>query len=168
MKPPTARPEVFTGLCGRVVDLFDPHTEADPADVASRFLVAFWNAAGRGPTIRIGATPHQLIHAVRDRMERTTAKDETVVADEGVNDKRLLVLESELRGALKAFQWEGNILSNVIRDAWEGKTIVRTITKSTPTRATGAHSSIIGHSTQEHVAAYLATWKRRTAWVTGF
>jgi hypothetical protein len=41
-----------------------------------------------------------LIYAVRDRVEGENKKGETVVFDEGVEDKRLLVLETELAGVL--------------------------------------------------------------------
>ena len=43
--------------------------------------------------------------------------EETV--DAGIEDKRLLVVESEFSGALRAMQREGNLLSRVLRDAWD-------------------------------------------------
>jgi hypothetical protein len=95
-----------------------------------------------------------LIHHVRDAVEKII-KGERVVVDEGVGDKRLLVVESEFSTALKQFTREGNVLSNVLRDAWDGKHTLRTLTKNSPTRATDAHISVIAHSTPEDLARYL-------------
>ena len=77
-----------------------------------------------------------LIYAVRDRVERENRDGELEVVDEGVRDKRLLAIESELAGPLKLMNREGNILSAVIRQAWDG-TDLRTLTKNSPTKADG-------------------------------
>ena len=98
-----------------------------------------------------------LIHAVRDPVEKIDKKGEPIVADEGVSDKRLLVLESEFSTALKQFSRQGNILSNVLRDAWDGKAVLRTLTKNSPTRATAAHISVVAHTTPADLAGYLST-----------
>jgi hypothetical protein len=66
--------------------------------------------------------------------------------DEGVSDKRLMIIESEFSGALRVMQREGNILSRVMRDGWDGGNLA-TMTKNSPARATGACISIIGHIT---------------------
>jgi hypothetical protein len=42
-----------------------------------------------------------------------------VIRDEGVGDKRLLVLESEFGGVLRVLEREGNRLSPIIRCAWD-------------------------------------------------
>jgi hypothetical protein len=55
-------------------------------------------------------------------------------------------VESELASALKAGKRESNTLSPVIRDAWDSSDL-RTMTKNSPAKATGAHISIIGHIT---------------------
>jgi Protein of unknown function (DUF3987) len=65
-----------------------------------------------------------------------------------------LVLESEFAGALKVMERDGNILSRVLRDAWDGDTL-GTMTKSSRTRATGACISIIGHITAAELRRYL-------------
>ena len=61
-------------------------------------------------------------------------------------DKRLLVVEGELASTLKAGKRESNTLSAIIRDAWDSSDL-RTMTKNSPAKATGAHISIIGHIT---------------------
>ena len=202
VKLPEARPEMFSGLVGDVVRLFEEHTEADRVAIATQFLVAFGNAVGRGPHVLVGETVHHmnedalvigdssrarkgdsknaalrtleeadpewavniasglssgegLIHAVRDPVEKTI-KGERVTIDEGVGDKRLLVIESEFSTALKQFGRQGNVLSNVLRDAFDGKRVLRTLTKTSPTRATDAHVSVIAHTTPADLRAYLS------------
>lgn len=202
-RAPRAREEIFHGYVGRLVQVFEPFTEAAPIAVAAQFLVAFGNLLGRKPHFYVGETTHHLnenvllvggssyarkgdsknialrvlkevddawaanitgglssgeglIHAVRDPVMRTDRKGEQQVIDEGVPDKRLLIVETEFSQPLKQFVRDGNVLSNVIRDAWDAKHILRTITKTNPSRATDAHISIIGHSTLEDLAKYLS------------
>lgn len=50
--------EAFYGFAGRVVDLIDPFTEADPVAVLAHFLLAFGSAVGAGPHAMVGATRH--------------------------------------------------------------------------------------------------------------
>jgi hypothetical protein len=95
-----------------------------------------------------------LIYAVRDRVEGENQKGEMVVFDEGVEDKRLLILESELAGVLKVMSREGNTLSPVIRQAWDDGTL-QTLTKNSPMKATEAHISIIGHITRSELLRHL-------------
>ena len=73
---------------------------------------------------------------------------EMVVKDPGVTDKRLFVTEGEFANVLKVMAREGNTLSPVIRQAWDGEAL-RTLTKNSPGCATGAHVSIIGHITRD-------------------
>lgn len=85
-----------------------------------------------------------LIHAVRD----------TAAFDIGVEDKRLFVVESEFVSPLKQMSREGNVLSAVIRQAWDHGSLA-TLTKNTPTRVRDAHVSIIGHTIKEELLRYL-------------
>jgi hypothetical protein len=103
-----------------------------------------------------------LIWAVRDPMkEKKPVKKngrvidyETVVVDDGVLDKRLLVVESEYANVLKVMTREGNTLSPVIRSAWESGNL-RILTKNSPAQATDAHISMIGHITREELRRLL-------------
>lgn len=97
-----------------------------------------------------------LVHAVRDPVERPNKKGEMELADAGVADKRLLVCESEFAGPLKAMQRDGNTLSPVLRAVWDGDETIGTLTKTSPTRATGAHVSVIAHSTVADLERYLS------------
>jgi hypothetical protein len=105
-----------------------------------------------------------LIWAVRDpikKRERVKERGEPVryeevEADPGISDKRLLIVEPEFANVLKQTERQGNTLSAVLRSAWDGADL-RTMTKNSPARATGAHVSLIGHITIEELRRYLTT-----------
>jgi hypothetical protein len=97
-----------------------------------------------------------VIYAVRDPITKISASGQQTTTDPGVVDKRLLVVEPEFAQALKVAGREGNILSPTIRQAWDSGDL-RTMTKNSPTRATGAHISIIGHITQTELRRHLAS-----------
>lgn len=99
-----------------------------------------------------------LKYHVRDAREEAKKNNhgEPVVqiVDEGVIDKRLLVLESEFASVLRAAQRQGSTLSATIREAWDSGNL-RTLTKHDPVTATGAHIPIIGHITADELRAEL-------------
>jgi len=72
----------------------------------------------------------------------------------GIEDKRLLIVESEFAGLLRVMTRDGNIISRVIRDAWDRGNL-GVMTKKFTNRATGAHISIIGHITGDELRRYL-------------
>jgi len=90
-----------------------------------------------------------LIWQVRDAITK-----KGLLIEPGVEDKRLLAMESEFAGILRNMGREGNILSVIIRQAWD-KGDLRTLTKNTPAVSTGAHISIIGHVTKDELQRYL-------------
>jgi hypothetical protein len=113
--------------------------------------------------VQTGASSGEgIIWAVRDpivRRERVKERGqpvryEEVEADPGESDKRLLVYEPEYANVLKQTERQGNTLSAILRQAWDGATL-RTLTKNSPTRSTGAHVSLIGHITAEELRRYL-------------
>jgi hypothetical protein len=96
-----------------------------------------------------------VIWAVRDAIykpERDTKTGEVkeVKVDNGIDDKRLFVTEEEFAQALKVMSRPTNILSVIIRSAWDTGDL-RTLVKNNPTRATGAHITICGHITREEL-----------------
>ncbi len=103
-----------------------------------------------------------LIWAVRDPIEKREpvkskgeiVKYQTVIADEGVDDKRILIYAPEFASTLRVLGREGNTLSGIIREAWDTGTL-RSLTKNSPAKATGAHVSVIGHITEEELLRYL-------------
>jgi hypothetical protein len=83
-----------------------------------------------------------------------SARRVEVQIDSGIVDKRLFILEQEFAGALTVMRRQGNILSRIIRDAWDRGNLA-TLTKDSPTRATGAHISIVGHITANELRSSL-------------
>jgi hypothetical protein len=88
------------------------------------------------------ASGEGLIHHVRDGIFKG---DDAV--DEGVSDKRLLSVEPEFSRVLKVASREGCTLSDTMRCLWESGD-ARTLTRSSPLKATGAHVAIMGHITE--------------------
>ena len=105
-----------------------------------------------------------LVYAVRDqRIEKKPYREsgriagyEDVVVDAGEADKRLLCVEEEFAQALKVMAREGNILSPILRDAWDGNRLAP-MTKNSPLQASGAHVSIIAHITRDELLRYFTS-----------
>jgi hypothetical protein len=104
-----------------------------------------------------------LIWAVRDPIYRTVALKDNgrptgesmqELVDEGIRDKRLMVVEPELASVLKVMAREGNTLSPVVRQAWDDG-FLRSMVKNAPAKATEAHVSILGHITKAELLRYL-------------
>ena len=137
-------------------------TQLDPEWVARRATSGL--SSGEG-----------LIHHVRDaRHELRPVKEngrtvdhELVIVDHGEHDKRLFIVEPELAATLKVMNRESNVLSAVIREAWDSGAL-STLTKTSPERATGAHVSIIGHITQEEARRYLTETERANGFANRF
>jgi hypothetical protein len=101
------------------------------------------------------STGEGLINSVRDPRSERNKKGETVIVDDGVIDKRLLVFESEFASVLRRMVKEGNTLSEVMRQAWDSGNL-GTMTRNAPLRASGAHISIITHVTPSDLQSYLS------------
>jgi len=117
-----------------------------------------WHASDRPWTehrIQSGLSSGEgLISEVRDPIETPDKDGKMKVIDAGVTDKRLLVQEGELSQALKVMKREGNTLSPVLRNAWDGKTL-KTIVKHSPLWATNPHVCILGHITTGELVKHL-------------
>ena len=88
-------------------------------------------------------------------------------AEQTSRDKRRLVLESEFAQVLKVLAREGNTLSPVIRNAWDGKTL-QTIAKNTPVRARDAHIAIVGHITKDELLRYITATELANGFLNRF
>jgi len=108
-----------------------------------------------------------LIDKVRDPLYETGRDGGQVLKAPGMNDKRMLVLESEFALVLRVLAREGNTLSAVVRNCWDGKTL-QTMTKNTPSRATRPHISIIGHITADEMLRYLNTTELASGFINRF
>jgi hypothetical protein len=196
---PTLAPEALYGLVGKVVRLFDPHTEAHPAAILVQFLVSYGNMLDRtayyqiegdkhfsnlfalmvGPTgegrkgvsagrvrqlmklvdeewtnkcVQSGLSSGEgIIHTIRDEVTKETEKEGTVVVDEGVADKRLMLDEREFAQALTVMKREGNTVSRIIRDSWDGREQLTNLVKHSKEVVTNAMISIVGHITPEEL-----------------
>lgn len=98
------------------------------------------------------ASGEGLLYQVRDpitteKKDKETGNYETVIADKGVTDKRLLVVEGEFAQVLRVQGREGNTLSAFLRNFWDNGT-ARNLTKNSPLKTTNAHVGIIGHITK--------------------
>jgi len=92
-----------------------------------------------------------IIYAVRDevweyRVDKKTGVGEWVIADPGVDDKRLFVMDEEFANALSATKREGNTLSSIIRCLYDDGN-AEPLTKSNRIKATGAHIGVVTHIT---------------------
>jgi hypothetical protein len=105
------------------------------------------------------STGEGLITAVRDPVFKrekvrkgrgAPASSAEVCVDEGVSDKRVMVIQSEFYGALAAMKRQGNTLSATMRDAWD-KGDLRTMVKNSPAKATGAHISTLANITRDEL-----------------
>jgi len=108
------------------------------------------------------ASGEGMIWQVRDPIEKNepvkekgqVVRYEKVIADHGVEDKRLLITETEFAQVLRVLRREGNTLSPILRAAWDGEDL-RSLVKNNPVKATGPHSSVIGHVTRDELKQYL-------------
>ena len=132
-------------------DTFNLLASIDPAWVENRVMAGL--SSGEG-----------LIWAVRDEIERqepirdkkkTITGYQPVITDNGVDDKRLLVIEPEFASVLRVAGREGNTLSTVYRQAWDSG-LLRVLNKNSPVKATDAHISIIGHITRDELLMELS------------
>jgi hypothetical protein len=82
-----------------------------------------------------------LIHALRD-------------LEGGGTDKRLLAIEEEFANVLRVALREGNILSGVLRKAFDSGNLCN-LTRNNPLTATDTHVSLIGHVTRQELLAVM-------------
>jgi len=145
---------------GRIRDLFH---RANPEWIEQRLTSGL--SSGEG-----------LIWAVRDKIEKkeavkdkgkATGEYQTVIVDEGVLDKRLLVIEPEFSAVLRVMNREANTLSPIIRQAWDSGTL-RTLTKNSPATATDGHISIVGHITKDELKRHLTDVEIANGFVNRF
>jgi hypothetical protein len=106
-----------------------------------RSLVATTDQVWQEYCIQTGLSSGEgLIHAVRDQTGE----------DSGALEKRLLVVESEFVSPLRMMTRDGNTLSPVIRQAWDG-TSLQIMTRQFPIKATEVHVSLIAHVTRDEL-----------------
>lgn len=75
--------------------------------------------------------------------------------EDGVPNKGLLIFESEFGSPLRMLSRQGNILSPILRQCWDGDGVA-VMTKKSPMRASDTHVSLLGHITREELKLYLS------------
>ena len=100
-----------------------------------------------------------LVFAVRDpeykeevikEKGRPTGETISLLVDKGVLDKRLFLVQSEFGSVLRVMSRDGNSLSGVLREAWDGEDLAP-MTKGSRIRATAPHIGIVGHVTRDEL-----------------
>lgn len=106
-----------------------------------------------------------LVWAIRDPQYRDepikdkgkpTGEMQSVCIDLGVEDKRLFLQQSEFGALLRIMNRDGNSLSGVLRDAWDGQDLAP-MTKANRVRASSPHIGIVGHVTQDELLLNLSS-----------
>jgi hypothetical protein len=121
-------------------------TSAAPVELAMEEVDrAFWSRQ-RANGLSSG---EGLIAYVADQEEKDSDGKRVIVPTE----KRLYVIEEEFSRVLAQIRRDGNILSQIIRSAYDNGNLA-TLTVN-PRYATGAHISIVGHITPEELAERL-------------
>jgi hypothetical protein len=95
-----------------------------------------------------------IIEKIRDARFKMQ-KGILVCAAMAVDDKRMLLDEREFSSALSKMKQETNIVSRVLREAWECPQILQTMTKAEPSVATEPFISMVGHITLDELRQLL-------------
>jgi hypothetical protein len=77
-----------------------------------------------------------------------------IAALDGPRDRRLLAFEPEFSRVLKTADRKGSVLSDILRQAWDGGGL-SVMTKARPLIVTGPHISLIGHITVDELKSLL-------------
>ena len=91
------------------------------------------------------STPEGIIYHVRDTEE-----------DETSTDKRLLAIETEFAVVLSRARRDGNALTPVLRQAWDGEDL-RTLTRNQPLVASAPHVSVLAAITRDELEHLLGS-----------
>lgn len=212
---PTLDPAALYGLAGKVVALFEPHTEADPVALLSQFLILFGNALGRCAYYPVEGDRHYtnlfgvlvgrssksrkgtsagrirqlmrfieeywecncitgglssgegVIWRIRDEIRGPDKHGNDVVKFAAVDDKRLMLDEREFAQVLTVMKREGDTVSVIMRDAWDGRDL-NVLTRTNPARVTHPHISISAHITEDELRRMLDEVSMASGWGNRF
>jgi hypothetical protein len=137
-------------------------TSYDPVEELLRRIMPVWAdnnilnglSSGEGLILTVCDAIERRVQVKDKKTGRMTMEFDTLVEREGVEDKRQLVVETELASLLKVMSRQGNTISPVLRVAWDGGRL-QSVVKNNPMKATGAHISLIGHITPEELTRSL-------------
>jgi uncharacterized protein DUF3987 len=119
------------------------------------------------------ATGEGLLYQVRDRRyewreNRRTHVPERMMVDEGVEDKRLLVVEEEFARVFTVMGRDGATLSATIRRLYDSPEQASSKPKSAPITATGAHVALIGLITPDELHRKLSEVELTNGFINRF
>jgi hypothetical protein len=121
--------------------------EATAREIHKRACALLRTRLGNDDRLRVHAgglsTGEGVGWAIRDAVD---ADDNGKGGDQGINDKRLLVIEPEFDNMLSQLRRENNTLSATVRNLFDGRDL-EPLTKTSRTCATRPHVVIIGHVT---------------------
>ncbi len=83
-------------------------------------------------------------------------------------DKRLMIQVGEFASVLAVQGREGNTLSAVLRDAWDGETLTVLNRKANKLRATAPHISMVAHVTRDELLRMLQTTEAANGYANRF
>lgn len=129
------RPNLFTIVCGRTAKARKGTSWQQAKNVLERIDPEWFSAR-----VKSGTVSGEGITQVFD--------------DEG--DKRLLMMEGEFAQVLQVMKREGNTVSVLLRQAWDGQKIA-VLRRKDPIEVDGAHISLIGHITLPELRRLLAS-----------
>lgn len=90
----------------------------------------------------------------KDELRKGAHPDDLVLEDEGVSDKRLHVVETEMGKLLKVMNRDSNTLSEVLRQTWDGEDLGN-LSKNSGCTATAPHITVVGHVTKADITKCL-------------
>ncbi len=150
---------------GNIIDR-GPYFRVEETKHFTNLFAVYVGATSKGRKGQSWSTPRRVLEAVdpqwaRKKVTSGLSSGEGLIAevsddrDDDTTDKRLLLIEEEFAQVLKQMKREGNVLSPIIRDAWDGKDL-HPLTKNNPIRATEPHISVIGHITRDELLRHLS------------
>jgi len=86
------------------------------------------------------------------------------ILEQGVKDKRLFMLETEFASTLTIMKRPNNLLSSVLRNAWDGRTLRNNSKTQGKLKASEPHLTVVGHITFDELRGELSD----TAITNGF
>jgi hypothetical protein len=108
-----------------------------------------------------------ILWAIRDPIYGMK-KGQLECTDPGVDDKRLLLDEREYQQALTVMTRPGNTVSRIIRDAWDDRDHIESLTKNSPARVTAPMISIVSHITIEELRESLTKTEMASGYANRF
>ena len=110
-------------------------------------------SSGEGLTAAVRDPEYREVQ-LKGKDRRPTGETVLELVDAGIEDKRLFLVQSEFGAVLGVMGREGNSLSGVLRDAWDGQDLAP-MTKGNPIKATAPHIGIVGHVTKDELLVKL-------------